>query len=130
MKENTSGDLLTVEKEAVRVGAVVVRLAGEIDMSSAHLLTSQLAELATQRISAVILDATQVTFIDSTGLHALVEGKRTLHDHEVQIFLVPSRQVRRVLELVFPDKLFATRLESVDEALAAMDDDATATATA
>ncbi|MFP4555071.1 MAG: STAS domain-containing protein, partial [Actinomycetota bacterium] len=71
--------------------------------------------------TSVILDATDVTFMDSTGLHALIEGKRTLHEHGSQIFLVPSPQVQRVLELVFPDPLFASRLESVDEALSVID---------
>lgn len=39
----------------------------------------------------------------------------------MRIFLVPSRQVRRVLELVFPDPIFASRLDSVEEAIAAVD---------
>lgn len=127
MKDMTSEHLLTVEIEAVRGDAVIARLAGEIDLSSAHILTSQLTELAQQSNSAVILDASRVTFMDSTGLHALVEGKRALHEKGIRIFLVPSRQVRRVLELVFPDRLFADRLESVDEALAAIDGEASQT---
>ena len=118
-----SGDLLLVEVQPVRRDAVMVRLKGEVDISSAHLLTSQFSTLAASTHSSVILDATEVTFIDSTGLHALVEGKRALHDNGSRIFLVPSRQVRRVLELVFPDPLFAFRLDSVDEALGMLDEE-------
>jgi anti-anti-sigma factor len=103
-----------------------VRLVGEIDLSSAHLLSTQLAQLARPSLSAVILDAAKVGFMDSTGLHALVEGKRALHEMGTEIYLVPSRQVGRVLELVFPDKLFAARVASVDEALAAIETAATA----
>lgn len=118
-----SGDLLVVEVQPVRRDAVMVRLKGEVDISSAHLLTSQFSTLAASTPSSVILDATEVTFMDSTGLQALVEGKRALHDNGSRIFLVPSRQVRRVLELVFPDPLFAFRLDSVDEALGMLDEE-------
>lgn len=71
---------------------------------------------------SVIIDATDVTFMDSTGLHALVEGKRMLHEKGSRIYLVPSQQVRRVLELVFPDPLFPMRLDTVAEALLAIDE--------
>jgi anti-anti-sigma factor len=121
MKDKTE-DLLTIEIEAIRDDAVVVRLVGEIDISSAHILTNQVARMAKEGRSAVILDATEVNFMDSTGVHALVEGKRALHDNGTRIFLISSPQVRRVLELVFPDPLFASRMDSVDEALAAFDD--------
>lgn len=126
MTDKASEHLLTVDRETVGENAVIVRLEGEIDLSSSHLLSSHLTELANQSNPTVILDATKVTFMDSTGLHALVEGKRALHEEGIAIFLVPSRQVRRVLDLVFPDKLFASRLDSVDEALAAIDGEASA----
>lgn len=121
MKEPTKEDLLTLETEPLGDDVVVVRLAGEIDISSVHLLRSKFTSLIDESRSAVILDATRVSFMDSTGLHALVEGKRTLHENGMRIFLVPSRQVRRVLELVFPDPMFASRLDSVEEAIAAVD---------
>lgn len=126
MTEPTKEDLLSLETEPLRDDVVIVRLAGEIDISSVHLLRSQFTSLIDEGRSAVILDATRVTFMDSTGLHALVEGKRTLHENGMRIFLVPSRQVRRVLELVFPDPMFASRLDSVEEAITALDDSRTA----
>lgn len=118
---NSTADLLSVELEVLRENAVVVRLSGEIDLSSAGLLSEQFEAIAGREPTSVILDATEVTFMDSTGLHALVEGKRILHERGSQIFLVPSQQVRRVLELVFPDPLFASRLNSIEEALSAID---------
>lgn len=121
MTDKTFEELLTLEKEVIRDDAVILHLAGEIDISSAHLLSRQFDSMVTEGRSAIILDATNVSFMDSTGLHALVEGKRTLHDTGARIFLVPSRQVRRVLELVFPDPVVAVRVNSVEEALAALD---------
>ncbi|HUG07966.1 MAG TPA: STAS domain-containing protein [Acidimicrobiia bacterium] len=120
--ERISEDLLSLETEPLRDGVLIVRLAGEIDISSVHLLRNRFTSLVGEGHSAVILDATRVTFMDSTGLHALVEGKRILHENGMRIFLVPSRQVRRVLELVFPDPMFASRLDTVEGALAALDE--------
>lgn len=124
--EQISEDLLSLETEPLREDVVIVRLSGEIDISSVHLLRNRFTSLVGEGRSAVILDATRVTFMDSTGLHALVEGKRILHENGMRIFLVPSRQVRRVLELVFPDPMFAARLDTVEDALAALDESRTA----
>ncbi len=121
MEDQATSDLLTVETEELREGVVVMRLEGEVDMSSVSLMSEQFETLASEDERTVILDATKVTFMDSTGLHALVEGKRVLHEAGTRVFLVPSSQVRRVLELVFPDPLFAARLNSVDEAIAALE---------
>jgi anti-sigma B factor antagonist len=121
MEHPAKADLLKVETAELRDGVVVMRLAGEVDMSSADLMARQFEALTSGNTRTVILDASQVTFMDSTGLHALVEGKRVLHEAGTQIFLVPSSQVRRVLELVFPEPLFAARLNSIDEAIAALE---------
>lgn len=99
-------------------GTVTVRLSGEIDMSTADILSEHLRAVSTQRLENVILDATEVSFMDSTGLHALTEGKRIIHEGGARLFLVPSAQVRRVLDLVFPEPLFAVRVDSAEEALA------------
>jgi anti-sigma B factor antagonist len=115
--EMARGDLLNAEQTALSNGTALVQLTGEVDISSAHVLTSQFQSAAENGWSNVIIDATGVSFMDSTGLHALVEGKRLLHESGTRIVLVPSPQVRRVLELVFPDPLFAVRVDSVDEAL-------------
>ena len=120
MEGPATADLLKVESSVLRDGVVVMRLAGEVDMSSVDLMAKQFEALTSGKTKAVVLDASQVTFMDSTGLHGLVEGKRILHEAGIQIFLVPSNQVRRVLEIVFPEPLFAARLNSVEEAIAAL----------
>lgn len=121
MTDQPSADQLKVDSQTLRDNTVLVKLVGEIDLSTAGLLADELRAVAAYEAISVVLDATEVTFMDSTGLHALVEGKRMLHEKGSRIYLVPSQQVRRVLELVFPDPLFASRLDSVDEALHAID---------
>ena len=120
MQDRTSEDLLTVELNPLEREVAILRLIGEVDLSSAHLLSEQFKTVAEGHLAELIIDATAVTFMDSTGLHALVEGKRLIHDEGTRILLVPSPQVRRVLELVFPEPLFAARMDTVDEARAAL----------
>ncbi|MFZ0013909.1 MAG: STAS domain-containing protein [Acidimicrobiia bacterium] len=121
MEDGTDQDLLTAELERLGSSAAILRLTGEVDISSAHLLTTQFKTVTRDGLGSLVIDATGVTFMDSTGLHALVEGKRMVHHNGTQIVLVPSRQVRRVLELVFPEPLFAARVDTVEEALARLD---------
>jgi anti-anti-sigma factor len=109
---------LRSEIEELTNGAAILRLSGEIDLATAPSMVSQFQSLADQGLTDVIIDATDVTFIDSTGLNGLIEGKRIIHEKGSQIILVPSRQVRRVLELVFPEPLFEARVDSMTEARA------------
>lgn len=102
-------------------GAAVLVLSGEIDMATAPKMVSQFQELAETGLTEVIIDAREVSFVDSSGLHGLIEGKRIIHEKGSKIVLVPSRQVQRVLELVFPEPLFAARVDSMDEALATLE---------
>jgi anti-anti-sigma factor len=123
MNEGNTEGILQASLETLREGVALMRLKGEVDLSSAQLLTDQFAKCAGQGFTDMVVDATEVTFMDSTGLHALIEGKRLVHDDGIRIFLVPSPQVRRVLELVFPEPLFAARLETVEQAIATIDGD-------
>jgi anti-anti-sigma factor len=111
--------LLTVDLAPLGDHAAILKLEGEIDLSTTHLLSEQLSAVAQSSYTGVVIDATGVSFMDSTGLHALVEGKRLIHEAGKHIYLVPSSQVRRVLELVFPEPLFADRMDDLDQAIKA-----------
>jgi anti-sigma B factor antagonist len=55
-----------------RSGATVtVTLRGELDIATAPLLWESLTEVAVGAAETVLLDLSQLTFIDSSGLHAL-----------------------------------------------------------
>ena len=117
MENSVPQDLLTAELHELGGSAAILRLRGEVDISSAHKLSQQFEFAASNGCSELVIDATGVTFMDSSGLHALVEGKRLIHQNGSKIALVPSDQVRRVMELVFPDPLFAARVDTIDEAM-------------
>jgi anti-anti-sigma factor len=99
-------------------GAAILMLSGEIDLATAPTMVSRFQELADRGLTNVIVDARDVSFMDSTGLHGLIEGKRIIHERGSTIIVVPSRQVRKVLELVFSEPLFEARMDSMDDAFA------------
>ena len=105
---------------------MILELAGEIDMAVAPDLDARFTEVATRRISTVIVDASKVTFMDSSGIRALVDGKAVIGSDEGEVraegavILVPSAQVRQVIELMSLQPLFAALCDDLDDALAAV----------
>ncbi|HWB89524.1 MAG TPA: STAS domain-containing protein [Acidimicrobiia bacterium] len=116
-----NNELLTMEVEETENGITILTLVGEIDLESGPALADEFRKLAGRKPKRVIVDASGVTFMDSTGIHTLVEGKRALHDAGTSLVLVSSRIVRRVLELVFPTPMFAIRVDTLEEALATLE---------
>jgi anti-sigma B factor antagonist len=79
---------------------VVYRLAGEIDVASADLLPLAVLSIEPTQISMVILDLTDVTFIDSSGLSALLDCRSTLERDGVALEVRnPSVQARRLFAI-------------------------------
>jgi len=88
---------------------VVVALAGEIDISTSQLVTDAIDEALEGRTRPDVLccDLTNVTFLDSTGISALLAGRRASEDAGTEMVLVGSHgNVRRVLQLSRVDSLF------------------------
>jgi len=79
----------------------VVRVVGEIDLATAPQLRDQLAELPHDS-GAVIVDLSEVTFLDSTGLSVLVASWKRFSngDEKGDLRLVVNRPaIERVLEV-------------------------------
>jgi anti-sigma B factor antagonist len=97
----------------------VFHLAGEIDLHYAPALRGLLHAKATQHCPALVVDLSEVPFIDSTGISVLIEYLRDASDFGGQFCLAaPTTHVRDVFEIVQLRKAL-TIFESVDEALAA-----------
>jgi anti-sigma B factor antagonist len=64
-----------------RGDATIVRVVGELDVASAPLLDDALEKAEATDVSVIAIDLTGVSFIDSTGLRALLEahGRDTRH---------------------------------------------------
>ena len=93
----------------------IVKLSGELDASTAGLLYSDLAELARHEVNHVALDLTELTFVDSGGLSAIVaEHKRCEALGGELIILTPQHNVRRVFELTGLADVFDIRPKKGD----------------
>ena len=53
-------------------GSHTLRLTGELDLVSAGLLETRIAELCTDGASRIVLEMTELSFMDSTGLRSLL----------------------------------------------------------
>jgi anti-anti-sigma factor len=70
-------------------------LRGEIDLNTAP----QIAEISTRRNGTIILDFSEVTFIDSIGVWAIVNLVRG-PDGGTVVIKDPTENVRRTLDVV------------------------------
>lgn len=75
-------------------------LSGELDLASRPLLDEALAQLGQERIEALVLDLSGVSFMDSTGLHAVLVTKDLCARRGCELLFVRgSTQVQRLFEL-------------------------------
>jgi anti-anti-sigma factor len=77
----------------------VIRLTGELDVSTAPEL-DQVLEAAVTQGGPVLVDLTDLTFMDSTGIHAFLKAARSLQGRGCLILHGEQERVRRVLDLV------------------------------
>ena len=98
--------------------AMVVRVCGSADISESEKLLRKLEELAADRIPVVVLDLSDMDFICSQGLGAIITGHLKSRHHNGEIRLVnPQPAVRDLLETTRLTKLFPI-FPSVDQAVA------------
>ena len=76
-----------------------VTLSGELDMASAPELHEALSEAARDGV-AVILDLSQLEFIDSSGLHTILSAYDRLDEANCRLVLIAGGpQVQRIFEI-------------------------------
>ena len=74
-----------------------LRLIGELDLATVTELKAALERVS--RSDPVTLDLAQLTFIDSTGLHAIMEFARAQNGSGPLILASPSATAKRALEI-------------------------------
>jgi len=93
-----SPELLRITVEPLD-DAWLIRATGEIDLSTIAALRREI-DAARHAAPATLLDLAGVTFIDSTGLHLLLEASRDSARSDWGFFIVrPSRAVQRLIEV-------------------------------
>jgi len=102
--------------------AVLVRVIGELDLSTHEQLRGPLVGAADAG-SSVVVDLTECEFIDSSGIRALLLGHEAIRNSDSganRVLIAGAQpQVRRVLEMTGVDDAIPVH-ESVDQALASL----------
>lgn len=104
-----------------RDGVPVVILTGEVDIVNAAEVGGQLFGAAPNAAPGIVVDLSGVTYLDSRGVHLLVElANRLRMRHQTLHLVVPLRAlIRRVLLLTHVDAVTPMH-QQVDDALAAL----------
>ena len=90
------------------VAGFVLKLGGEIDLLTAAAVAAVAEQLLTNRQSAVILDFTAVSFLDSTAIAVLVDLRRVAHDTLASTLALRNMNERlsRLLHITHTHELF------------------------
>jgi anti-anti-sigma factor len=84
----------------VRAAEHTLVLTGELDVASCPALNAAVAEVCTDATTGVVLDLRKLTFIDSSGIHAVLVAQQLCAEHECEFRIVPGQaQVQGVFEI-------------------------------
>jgi anti-anti-sigma factor len=81
---------------------VVAILTGEVDMSNAASVRRQIADAVTPDDDALIVDLSGLSFMDSAGLHAVIELGTVLEERRQQLLLCLPHDspIERAVEII------------------------------
>jgi anti-anti-sigma factor len=96
-RDGTANRFIEITRRDTAEG-VVVRVAGDIDLSSAPVFGAELEAAIAANHGPLIVDLGEVSFMDSAGIEALVRARERAGER-LRLRTV-HRSVRRVLELV------------------------------
>jgi len=97
--------------------AAVVDVAGEVDMATSPELRSALKRLTRSSPARIVVNLTDVDFMDSSGIATLVQAMKESKPHGGQVVLAaPSQNLLRVLQLSNLTTLFRI-YATVDDAI-------------
>ena len=113
---NFKMDTHTLEEELP-----VIELEGEVDVYTAPQLKHQMISILEGGANELVVDLTNVEYLDSTALGVLIGGLKRMRERDGNMVLVcPSPRIRRVFEITGLDKIFDMS-NSEEEALEAME---------
>jgi stage II sporulation protein AA (anti-sigma F factor antagonist) len=87
-------------------GRVVLAIAGDVDLAAEARFRADV-DRAWDGSTDLVVDCSQVDFLDSMGLRVLMRARQRAADNSRAVIIAaPSEQVRRVLQLAGVAKLF------------------------
>ena len=104
-------------------GLCVVQVGGELDMLTAPTLTEFLARALASGPRGLVIDITEVTFLGSSGLRALLDGQHLAGEAtRLALAVTPRGAARRSLEVSRLLELFK-HFPTASQAVASLADD-------
>ena len=98
--------------------AVIVRLAGELDLYNAHEVRETLLEECAADPKRLVVDLSKVVFVDSTALGVLIEARAKMPNRRAFLLAAPAVETRRALEISGLDRHFGLH-DTVESAVSA-----------
>ncbi len=100
----------------------VMSISGEIDLSNSDALRGEILPAVASDGSGMVLDLTEATYLDSSGIRLLFDLAEGLHSRGQRLVLVVSEAalVRRVVVLTKLEDAVAL-VDTVDDGLAMLD---------
>ena len=105
-----------ISQLAPEPGTTVLAVEGELDLATAPRLKRPLTEVAGERHNRVIVDLTNLTFIDSTALRMLVDANKLRPQGEPLVVVCANSKVLRIFKISGLEASFQM-FSSLDEAL-------------
>jgi anti-anti-sigma factor len=100
-----------LETEQLADDSVVIRVRGELDLANAGAVESALLGQAASDPARVIVDLSECTFVDSSGLRSLIVGHRVLTTEagatSLPVVIRPESHVSRLLEMTGMDEILS-----------------------
>lgn len=107
---------LTLSTRVV-AGRAIVAVGGEIDVYTAPKLRDTITELVADGSYQIVVDMTEVEFLDSTGLGVLVGGLKKVRAHDGALELVCNNdRLLKIFKITGLAKVFVIH-DSVDAVL-------------
>jgi anti-sigma B factor antagonist len=104
--ENSNMNLKVASRSATN-GAVVLDLEGEVDVYTAPLLRQEMLGQADSGNRNLIVNLSQVEYLDSTGLGILIGGVKRLKELDGSLKLVgPSARILRIFDITGLNRIF------------------------
>ena len=96
-----------IATQALGMDGFFVSTYGDIDLVTAPELETELLDAAHSGARQVVVDLTEATFFDSSGVHALMRAGERLHSTGLQFAIVCGNHViKRILEITGVDQIF------------------------
>jgi anti-sigma B factor antagonist len=92
---------IDLQSEDLPASRRLLRVAGEVDLATAPELAEALDTALKPHGQSVVLDLAEVDFIDTSGVRALLDGRRlaTERGTELAVIAPPGSAARRLLEM-------------------------------